>query len=95
MFVLQVGRIEEPLTLPRGAVDTARVAFEVSRRHRFFRESTLLPEGVTLHVLPSGGALEGDDRLLAYRRMDTVSRRIERAYQATREYLAGLQVGGG
>jgi NTE family protein len=88
VFVLQVGRIETPLVAPRTAVDTARVAFEIARRHRYARDIATLPEGVALHVLPSGGGIDGDDSLMSYRRMDTVRHRIDLAYEAGREFLA-------
>jgi NTE family protein len=87
IFVLQVGRIETPLVAPASAVATARVAFEIARRHRFAHDLATLPEGVTLHVLPSGGSLEGDDGVMAYRRMETVHRRIDQAYEASRVFL--------
>ena len=87
IFVLQVGRIETPLEAPTSAVGAARVAFEIARRHRYARDLANLPEGVALHVLPSGGALEGDDGLMAYRRMETVHRRIDQAYEASRAFL--------
>lgn len=87
IYVLQVGRVEDDLESPASAVDTLKVAFEIARRHRFARDTTLLPEGVGLHVLPSGGAIDGDDKLAAYRDMSAVRRRMERAYAATREYL--------
>jgi len=89
VFVLQVGRIETPLVAPQSAVDTARVAFEIARRHRYARDVATLPEGVALHVLPSGGGLDDDDdTLMSYRRMDTVHRRIDAAYDASRSFLA-------
>ncbi|WP_404433698.1 patatin-like phospholipase family protein [Microbacterium lacus] len=87
IFVLQVGRVEKPLRPPRTAVQTAQVAFEVARRHRYARDIATLPEGISLHVLPIGGALEGDDSLMSYRRMDTVRTRIELAYEASTSYL--------
>ena len=87
IFVLQVGRIESPLVAPTSAVATARVAFEIARRHRFAHDMATLPDGVALHVLPSGGSLEGDDGLMAYRRMETVHRRIDQAYEASRVFL--------
>ncbi len=87
VYVLQVGRIETPLVAPESAVDTARVAFEIARRHRFARDLATLPDGVALHILPSGGALEGDDSIMAYRRTATVRRRIEQAFEASRAYL--------
>lgn len=87
IYVLQVGRVEEPLSVPRNAADTARVAFEIARRHRFARDVATKPDAVDLHILPSGGSLAGDDSLMAYRNMTTVSERIERAYLASRDYL--------
>jgi NTE family protein len=93
VYVLQVGRIETPLVAPKSAVDTARVAFEIARRHRYARDVATLPEGVALHVLPSGGGLDGDDSLMSYRRMDTVRRRIDAAYDASRAFLADRGVG--
>lgn len=95
VFVLQVGRVETPLVAPRTAVETARVAFEVARRHRFARDLASLPDGVALHVLPSGGELAGDDSLRSYRRMDTVRTRIAQARDASRTYLDDRGIGGG
>jgi NTE family protein len=82
-----VGRVETPLEPPTSAVGAARVAFEIARRHRFARDVATLPEGVALHVLPSGGSLAGDDSLMAFRRMDTVHRRIDQAYEAASAFL--------
>ncbi|HET6563178.1 MAG TPA: patatin-like phospholipase family protein [Marmoricola sp.] len=89
VFVLQVGRVDRPLEPPRGPVGVARVSFEIARRHRFHREMAELPETVTAHVLPTGGAESAkDDRLLAYRDFAAVRRRIDTAYVASRAYLA-------
>ena len=87
MFVLQVGRIDRPLTAPRNPIDVARVAFEISRRHRFAREMAAVPEHVTVHVLPAGEGSKRDDSPLAYRDMKATSRRIQRAYDASVAYL--------
>lgn len=87
VYVLQVGRVETPLVAPRSLVDAARVAFEIARRHRFARDLATRPPGVDLHVLPSGGELDGDDSLMSYRRMATVQKRIDRAFEATWAYL--------
>jgi NTE family protein len=87
IFVLQIGRVETPLVAPTSAVDTARVAFEIARRHRFARDIATLPDGIDLYVLPSGGSLEGDDSIRAYRRLDTVRLRIDQAYEASRDFL--------
>lgn len=88
IYVLQVGRIEEPLTAPSTPAEVAKVAFEVSRRHRFARERAAVPPEVELHVLPYGGKQPGDDRIGAFRRLDATHRRIEAAYEASATYLA-------
>lgn len=87
IFVLQVGRIERPLTPPRRPWEVAQVAFEVARRHRFAREMAALPHDVDVHVLPTGGGEPRDDSPWAYRDMAAVGRRISRAYTASRRYL--------
>ncbi len=88
IFVLQVGRIERPLTAPRRPWEVAQVAFEIARRHRFAREMAALPHDVDVHVLPTGGGDPRDDTPWAYRDMAAVGRRISRAYTASRRYLA-------
>jgi NTE family protein len=87
VFVLQVGRIERPLTVPRRPWEVAQVAFEIARRHRFAREIAALPADVQVHVLPTGGGSARDDTPWAYRDMAVVGRRISAAYAATRRYL--------
>ncbi|MFI6761543.1 patatin-like phospholipase family protein [Micromonospora sp. NPDC050417] len=87
IFVLQVGRIERPLTPPRRPWEIAQVAFEIARRHRFAREMAALPDDVDVHVLPTGGSQPRDDTPWAYRDMAAVGRRISRAYTASRRYL--------
>lgn len=89
VYVLQVGRVEEPLTVPAKPSDVARVSFEIARRHRYFRELEEARRVATVHVLPTGGALPGDQKLGAFRRMDATHRRIEQSYTAARDYLAG------
>ncbi|WP_418276135.1 patatin-like phospholipase family protein [Isoptericola jiangsuensis] len=88
VYVLQVGRIEEPLAAPRTPSDVAKVAFEISRRHRFFRELADVPDGVHVHVLPSGGPVPGDEKLGSFKRLDATRRRIAQSYEAGRSYLA-------
>src|SRR3954470_10727494 len=88
IFVLQVGRIERPLSVPRRPWEVAQVAFEIARRHRYAREVAALPDDVRVHVLPSGGGDSRDDTPWAYRDMAAVGRRISRAYTASRRYLA-------
>ncbi|WFE26955.1 patatin-like phospholipase family protein [Solwaraspora sp. WMMD791] len=87
IFVLQVGRIERPLSPPRRPWEIAQVAFEIARRHRFARELASLGQDVEVHVLPTGGGEPRDDTPWAYRDMAAVGRRISRAYTASRRYL--------
>ena len=56
IYVLQVGRIERPLEVPRRPWEVATVAFEIARRHRFAADMSTLPESVVVHVLPTGAA---------------------------------------
>jgi NTE family protein len=92
IFVLQVGRLEQPLRPPRWPWEVGLVAFEIARRHRFAHDLHSLPESVELHVLPTGGSaapayndLHGQ---LALRRLaQTVERQIEAAYEASTRYL--------
>jgi NTE family protein len=91
VFVLQVGRIEQPLRAPQRPWEVAAVAFEIARRHRFARDLTSVPEGVEVHVLPAGeGAAPRWDSVESLRYRDTgrIGRRIAEAYRATSEYLA-------
>jgi NTE family protein len=87
VFVLQVGRIERPLTAPHRPWEVARVSFEIARRHRFHREMSELPDDVVAHVLPTGGGAARDDSPLSYRAFGSIRQRIERAYAASAVYL--------
>jgi NTE family protein len=89
VFVLQVGRVDRPLSVPTKPWEVARVSFEIARRHRFHREMAELPAHVTAHMLPTGGGDDRrDDSLLSYRDFAAVMRRIDRAYDASSAYLA-------
>lgn len=93
VFVLQVGRIERPLTVPRQPWEVASVCFEIARRHRFARDMDDLPDDVAVHVLPAGsdpGQRIGKARQLRYRDFGSARERIERAYRASRAYLGAL-----
>jgi NTE family protein len=87
VYVLQVGRVDRPLTAPRRPWEVARVSFEIARRHRFQRELAELPDGVTCHVLPAKGTSERDDTIWAARDFGSVERRIETTYRASVDYL--------
>lgn len=89
VYVLQVGRVEEPLTPPQSPLQVGLVAFEIARRHRFVEEMEHLPEDVTVHVLPTGDAPAPTDLTaqLRYRDASEVASRIDRAYEAAANYL--------
>ncbi len=87
IYVLQVGRIDRPLTVPKRPWEVARVSFEIARRHRFAREMAELPAGVVAHVLPARGTSPRDDSLLGHRAFSSVTARIEETYQASLAYL--------
>lgn len=87
IYVMQVGRIEFPLSAPRNQFDNARIAFEISRRHRFSRDSAALPEGTRLHVLPTGTTSERENRISRNLSPDAIRRRIESAHRAASAYL--------
>ena len=92
VFVLQVGRLDRPLTPPKRPWEVARVSFEVARRHRFVRELAEVPEGVEVHVLPAAGTSARDDSVLAFRDFASVRERITATYDAASRWLdeAGL-----
>ena len=87
IYVLHVGRIEQPLTAPRSLWDVCLTSFEVARRHRFVEEMSNLPPEVRVHVLPSG-----EEKMplvsLRYRHAKAVATRVQRGYQAAAEYLS-------
>ena len=89
VYVLQVGRVERPLSAPSRPWDVATVAFEIARRHRFARDLAEVPDDVSVHVLPAG---DPDTPLatLRYRSTTQVPRRIEQARAATTAYLEQL-----
>src|SRR5689334_8917482 len=91
VYVLQVGRIESPLAVPRRPWEVGLVAFEIARRHRFHEEMSSLPEHVRVHVLPTGGdQLPPGRAQFRYRDRSKVGLSIERAYAASASYLATL-----
>jgi NTE family protein len=87
VFVLQVGRVDRPLTVPKRPWEVARVSFEIARRHRFIRELGELPAGVEAHVLPARGTSGRDDSLLGTRDFSGVQQRIDETYAASVAYL--------
>src|SRR5437588_199489 len=92
IYVLQVGRLEKPLSPPRWPWEVGLVAFEVARRHRFAYDLQSLPEDVEIHVMPTGGSAapaynDVAAQLRLKRAVRTVSEQIETAYEASLRYL--------
>ncbi len=92
VFVLHVGRLEQPLRPPRSPWEVASVSFEIARRHRFARDMAGVPDDVVVHLLPSGGA-DAPRTNLRYRSTRRVAERIDRARAASGDYLAGALAG--
>lgn len=88
VFVLHVGRLEQPLAVPSRPWEVATVAFEIARRHQFADDMSRLPEGVEVHLLPSGSSSPGAH--LRYRQTSAVTRRIDAAYRACCQYLEAV-----
>lgn len=90
IYVLHVGRIEQPLKPPKSLWDVCLTSFELARRHRFVEEMANLPANVRVHVLPSG-----EEKMplisMRYRNAKAVTGRIQRSYQATCDYLESQQ----
>jgi len=90
IYVLHVGNIDTELRLPENAWDVAFVAFEIARRHRFHHDMENLPDGVSIHVLPTGvdpDAKFNDAAKLRYNHGASIRVGVERAYGATQQYL--------
>jgi len=92
IYVLQVGRLETPLQPPRWPWEVGLVAFEVARRHRFAHDLKSLPDGVQMHVLPTGGsaapAYNDIAGQLRFRRIArTIEQQIATSYEASLRYL--------
>lgn len=96
LYILHVGRIEQPLSPPTNLFQVANVAFEIGRRHRFAKDMASLPEGVAGHVLPTGEEDPATSPLsqLKYKDFTHVSERMQTAYEATSRYLADTLGGG-
>ncbi|MFC4942825.1 patatin-like phospholipase family protein [Pseudonocardia sp. GCM10023141] len=90
VWVLHVGRIEEQLRVPRRPWEVGFVSFEIARRHRFHADLAHVPDGVTVHVLPTGlpARPAATWSNLRYRDPNRITAGARRAFDATRDYLA-------
>lgn len=64
------------------------VALEIARRYRFAEDLARVPEGVTVHVMPSGGAPPGSGKLNAtIPTLRGSEQRMQQAYRRSVDYL--------
>lgn len=91
IYVLQVGRLESPLRPPERLYEAALISFEIARRNRFTSAMERLPEGVDVHVLPTGNPIAWDDRRqLKWSDTGGIAERMRTAYEASVDYLEHL-----
>ena len=97
IYVLQVGRIEQPLAVPNRPWEVGLVAFEIARRHRFVETMAQVPGDVDVHVLPTGAGDEmhyTSSAQLRYRDASRVEDSIRTAHAAALGYLDDAGIGG-
>jgi NTE family protein len=70
---------------PDGEPRPIRHAGEIARRHRFASDLVSNPDGVDVHVLPTGATVRkyNDPMKLKYRDLSRAEANIESAYNAT------------
>ncbi len=85
IFILHVGRLEQPLSPPTKPWEVAQVAFEISRRHRFAEDMASVPGGVEVHLLPTGSSAR--TLSVRYRGVGGAETRIAAARSAAARYL--------
>ena len=95
VFVMHVGHIDDELEVPTKPWDVGVVAFEIARRHRFTTDLANIPEGVVVHVLPTGatGGRFNDPTKLRYGDLSNAERSIDSAFGATQALLANINGG--
>lgn len=84
LYVLQVSAFARPRREPRRPLDVAVQSFWLARHFRFKRELASMPEGVDVHLLPTGEAPD-----VRYNDFTRTAELIALAYQASSDYLAG------
>jgi NTE family protein len=90
VYVMHVGRVDRPLTVPRWPWEVGLVAFEIARRHRYHGDLAAVPADIDVHVLPTGQperAAGTDLSVMRYRDTARIPRHIERAYRASERFL--------
>ena len=86
IYVLQVGRVEQPLNVPTKPWEVASVAFEIARRHRYHEEIDSDGDAPGAPVDPSGSS--SAPAISITQGVGTrIEERAEQAYQASAAYL--------
>ena len=82
IYVLQAGQLDRELTVPKSMFDTLRVSLAISRRNSFTHALEHVPDGVTVHILPTGGHpnVRGVTSMVS---LEHTVERAELAYAAT------------
>lgn len=86
IYVMHVGRVDQPLRVPRWPWQVGQVAFEIARRHRYLEEIESVPPQVDLVVLPTGSE-RAPSVSLGQLNNSAVRRRIDNAYDAASTHL--------
>ncbi|MFK8909223.1 patatin-like phospholipase family protein [Streptomyces sp. YS-3] len=91
IYVLRMRQNERPLRPARTPWQLGATIFEVSRRHHLHQVLNSRPDGVRVHVLPSGEDSAGQGREARWpskaRELAAIHRRIDLSYAATSRYL--------
>lgn len=92
VYVMHVGHVDDALEVPSAPWDVAVVAFEIARRHRFASDLASVPDGTTVHVLPTGAekGRYNDPSKLNYGKLSAARQQIDSAHKTTLAYLDGL-----
>lgn len=90
IYVMHVGRVDRPLSVPRWPWQVGQVAFEIARRHRYLEEIESVPDEIDLVVLPTGTE-PAPSVSIGQVSNSAVRRRIDNAYDAASGHLEGLR----
>ncbi|MFC7400732.1 patatin-like phospholipase family protein [Citricoccus sp. GCM10030269] len=82
IYVLQAGQLDKQLRVPTSMVETLNVYVDISRRHSFTHAMDHVPDGVTVHVLPTGGKpkVRGLKAMIS---LEHTAERADLAYEAS------------
>ncbi|WP_018349306.1 patatin-like phospholipase family protein [Longispora albida] len=91
IYVLRLRQRQQPLRLPRWPWQLGNVIFEVARRHRLGQVIHARPDGIRVHLMPTGEELlEPPDhglRTSVAEQVATIARRVEQGYRSACAYL--------